>query len=156
MEPAVGAKAPSFTLTADTGEEFSLKTLLGSWVVLYFYPADMTPTCTNQACSFRDNMELLARENVTVVGISPDDVDSHLKFRSKHNLNFILLADPEKKVLEKYNTWKLKKMYGREYMGVVRTTFLIDPKGIIRKVWNKVKVATQIDDITATLLQMKQ
>lgn len=135
-----GTKAPAFTLAADDGAKVKLADLKGSPVVLYFYPADDTPGCTKEACAFRDRRAELQKLGAKVIGISPDDVKSHVKFRDKFSLNFPLLADPDHAVAEKFGAWREKNMYGKKSMGVVRSTFLIDAKGVIRKVWKAVRV----------------
>jgi peroxiredoxin Q/BCP len=135
-----GAKAPAFTLTADDGSKVKLSDLKGSPVVLYFYPADDTPGCTKEACAFRDRSAELKKLGAKVFGVSPDDVASHVKFRDKFSLNFPLLADPDHKVAEKFGAWREKNMYGKKSMGIVRSTFLISPDGVIYKVWRSVKV----------------
>ncbi|QDU27549.1 Putative peroxiredoxin bcp [Anatilimnocola aggregata] len=135
-----GAKAPAFTLADDKGNKVKLSDLKGTPVVLYFYPADDTPGCTREACAFRDRKSELEKLGAKVLGISPDDVASHGKFRDKFNLNFPLLADPDHAVAEKFGAWREKNMYGKKSMGIARSTFLIDGKGVIRKVWRAVKV----------------
>ena len=135
-----GAKAPAFTLTADDGSKVKLADLKGSPIVLYFYPADDTPGCTKEACAFRDRSQELKKLGAKVFGVSPDDVTSHVKFKSKFKLNFPLLADPDHQVAEKFGAWREKNMYGKKKMGVVRSTFLIGPDGVIQKVWRSVKV----------------
>jgi thioredoxin-dependent peroxiredoxin len=135
-----GAKAPAFTLQADDGSKVKLSDLKGSPVVLYFYPADDTPGCTKEACAFRDRSAELKKLGAKVFGVSPDDVASHVKFRDKFNLNFPLLADPDHAVAEKFGAWREKNMYGKTSMGIVRSTFLIGPDGVIKKVWRSVKV----------------
>jgi len=135
-----GAKAPDFTLLADDGAKVKLSALKGSPVVLYFYPKDDTPGCTKEACAFRDLKKDLAKLGAKVLGVSADDVDSHVKFRDKFELNFPLLADVDHKVAEKYGAWREKNMYGKVSMGIVRSTFLIDPQGKVAKVWKKVSV----------------
>jgi thioredoxin-dependent peroxiredoxin len=134
-----GTKAPDFTLLADDGTKVKLSSLRGSPVVLYFYPKDDTPGCTKEACSFRDRKQELADLGAKVLGVSPDDVASHEKFRDKFSLNFPLLADPELKVSEKYGAWGEKNLYGKKSLGIRRSTYLIDAKGVIRKVWTNVK-----------------
>jgi thioredoxin-dependent peroxiredoxin len=134
-----GKKAPDFTLAADDGTKVKLSSLRGSPVVLYFYPKDDTPGCTKEACSFRDRKQELAELGVKVLGVSPDNVASHEKFRDKFSLNFPLLADPDLQVAEKYGAWGEKILYGKKSMGIRRSTFLIDSKGVIRKVWTSVK-----------------
>ena len=131
----VGAKAPAFTGVDQDGKKVSLSDFKGQKVVLYFYPEDDTPTCTVQACNLRDNYSLLTKNGFKVIGISPDDVKSHQKFREKFSLPFTLIADPEHKIIDKYGVWGLKNLYGREYMGLFRTTFVIDEKGIISKIF---------------------
>jgi thioredoxin-dependent peroxiredoxin len=135
-----GAKAPAFTLAADDGSKVKLSDLKGSPVVLYFYPADDTPGCTREACAFRDRSTELKKLGAKVFGVSPDDVASHVKFRDKYKLNFPLLADPDHAVAEKFGAWREKNMYGKKSMGIVRSTFLIGPDGVIKKVWRSVKV----------------
>jgi peroxiredoxin Q/BCP len=135
-----GTKAPAFTLAADDGTKVKLSDLKGSPVVLYFYPADDTPGCTREACAFRDRSAELKKLGVKVLGVSPDDVASHAKFRDKYDLNFPLLADPDHKVAEKFGSWREKNMYGKKSMGIVRSTFLIDAAGVIQRVWKSVKV----------------
>jgi thioredoxin-dependent peroxiredoxin len=135
-----GDKAPPFTLTADDGSKVKLADLKGSQVVLYFYPADDTPGCTREACAFRDRSAELKKLGAKVFGVSPDDVASHVKFRDKYDLNFPLLADPDHKVAEKFGAWREKNMYGKKSMGIVRSTFVIDSDGVIKKAWKSVKV----------------
>ena len=137
--PAEGKKAPAFTGTDQNGNKISLAVLKGQKVVLYFYPQDDTPTCTEQACNLRDNFGALKNEGITVIGISPDGVAKHKKFETKYQLPFTLLADPEHAIIDKYGVWGEKQMFGNRYMGLLRTTFLIDEKGIIKKVFLKPK-----------------
>jgi peroxiredoxin Q/BCP len=136
----VGKKAPDFSLLNQDEEKISLKDFLGQKVVLYFYPKDDTSGCTKEACSFSDDLPKFTKIDAVILGVSPDSVKSHKKFSEKYKLKFDLLADEEKKVIEKYDVWKEKSMYGRKYMGVERTTFIIDEKGKIKKIFNKVKV----------------
>ena len=136
----VGKKAPEFSLLNQDGKKISLKDYLGKKVVLYFYPKDDTLGCTKEACNFRDEFPKFTKTKAVILGVSPDSVKSHKKFAEKYDLNFDLLADEEKKVVEKYEVWKEKSMYGRKYMGVERTTFIIDEKGKIKTIFNKVKV----------------
>ncbi len=142
-----GQTAPDFTLPASGGQTLSLHDFRGNTVVLYFYPKDMTPGCTTEACDFRDYHPEFAKLGAVVLGISPDDVKSHDKFTAKHELPFPLLADTDHAVAEAYGVWVLKKMYGREYMGVERSTFVIDKDGKIAKVWPKVKVTGHVQDV---------
>lgn len=147
----VGNKAPEFKLIADNGENVSLKDYKGKKVVLYFYPKDMTSGCTAEACDLRDNIKKIEKKNAVVIGVSPDGTKSHIKFKEKYDLPFTLLSDESKKMLEAYGVWQEKSMYGRKYMGVVRTTFIIDEKGKIEKIFEKVKVDGHIDEILANL-----
>lgn len=135
-----GDKAPAFTLSDDSGAKVRLADLKGSPVVLYFYPKDDTPGCTKEACAFRDRTKELTALGAKVLGVSPDDVASHAKFRDKFSLNFPLLADPDHAVAEKYGAWREKNMYGKKSMGVQRSTFLIGPTGKVAKVWKRVSV----------------
>jgi len=131
--------APNFTLMDETGKPHSLSDYLGKPVVLYFYPKDDTPGCTTEACSFRDDYAVYREAGVVILGVSPDTSKSHAKFKAKYNLPFTLLADDDHKICDLYGVWGLKKMMGREYMGVFRTTFLIDEKGVVKKIFPKVK-----------------
>lgn len=135
-----GSKAPSFTLTADDGSKVKLSDLQGSIVVLYFYPKDDTPGCTKEACAFRDRQSELVKHGVKVLGVSPDDKDSHIQFKEKYQLNFPLLVDKDHKLAEKYGAWREKNMYGKVSMGIQRSTFLIDSDGKVAKVWKRVQV----------------
>lgn len=136
----VGETAPDFTLVSDEGKEVSLRDYLGKKVVLYFYPKDGTPGCTQEAKEFRDLAEEFSKENAVILGVSKDSVESHQKFKEKHGLPFTLLSDPEGKVLDLYGVWKKKSLYGRTFMGTERTTFLIDRRGKVKKVYRKVRV----------------
>ena len=142
-----GDKAPAFTAKDQNGNKVSLSSLKGQKIVLYFYPEDDTPTCTVQACNLRDNYALLKREGFTVLGISPDEEKKHKKFEGKYDLPFTLLSDPEHKVIDKYGVWGEKQLYGRKYMGLHRTTFLIDEKGAIRKIFIKPKSKSHAEEI---------
>ena len=137
--PVAGTKAPDFTLKSQEGTNVSLKDFRGKWVVLYFYPRDDTPGCTKEACSFRDGFSQFKKQGITVLGVSPDSEKSHQKFATKYSLPFTLLADTDRKIAEAYGVWGEKKFMGRTYMGVHRTTFLIDEKGKIKKIFEKVK-----------------
>lgn len=138
--PEEGKKAPVFTLKNQDGKSVSLKDFNGKKVVLYFYPKDDTSGCTKEACSFRDGFPEFNNLNAVILGISPDSVESHKKFAEKYNLPFTLLSDEPREVIEKYDVWKEKNNYGKKYMGVERTTFLIDENGMIKKIFPKVKV----------------
>ena len=142
-----GNKAPAFTGTNQDGNKISLKDFLGKKVILYFYPEDDTPTCTVQACNLRDNFGLLKKEGFTVLGVSPDEPKKHKKFENKYSLPFTLIADPTHTIIDKYGVWGQKKLYGREYMGLHRTTFLIDEKGVIRKIFLKPKSKQHSEEI---------
>ena len=146
-----GDKAPAFTLEDDQGRKVSLKDFVGSPVILYFYPKDATPGCTTEACDFRDAAPKWKRRKVQVLGISRDSVASHAKFRNKHELNFPLLADTDGIVCEAYGVWKEKSLYGKKFMGIERTTFVIDSKGVIAHVFRKVKVAGHVDAVLEAL-----
>jgi len=147
----VGNTAPAIKLNDQDGKPRQLRDYRGSWIVLYFYPKDNTSGCTKQACQFRDEMSRVTRRETVVLGISPDSEASHRKFIDKHDLNFTLLADPEQKACNAYGVWQEKSMYGRTYMGAVRTTYLIDPKGKVAHRWDKVKVADHDKTVLATL-----
>ena len=149
--PTNGKAAPAFTLETDTGATVSLSDFMGQTVVLYFYPKDDTPGCTTQACEFRDGMPRFAEGNAVILGISPDSVTSHAKFKAKYGLTFTLLADTEKVVAEAYGVWKEKSMYGRTYMGVERTTFLIDATGVLRQEFEKVKPAGHAEAVATAI-----
>ena len=138
--PEEGKKAPTFKLTDQNEKTISLNDYKGKNVILYFYPKDDTPGCTAEACSFRDDFPKFKKVDAVILGVSPDSVESHKKFAKKYNLNFSLLADEDKEVIKKYDVWKEKSMYGRKYMGVERTTYIIDPEGKIKKIFRKVKV----------------
>jgi len=137
--PKEGEKAPDFTAKDQNGNTVSLSDFKGKNVILYFYPQDNTPTCTNEACNFRDNYQSLLSKGFSVIGVSPDTEKSHKKFETKFNLPFPLIADPDRKIVEQYGLWAEKTTFGRTYMGVLRTTFVIDPKGNILKVIDKVE-----------------
>jgi peroxiredoxin Q/BCP len=147
----IGNNAPAFTLTADDGKNVTLSDLAGSPVVLYFYPKDDTPGCTKQACAFRDRKAEMVKLGAQVLGVSPDTVESHVKFRDKFELNFPLLADPDHAVAEKYGAWREKNMYGKETMGIQRSTYLIDAEGKVAKVWQRVQVDGHDDQVLEAL-----
>lgn len=142
-----GDKAPAFKGKDQHGKTVSLADFKGKKLVIYFYPQDNTPTCTTQACNLRDNYGLLRNAGFEVMGVSPDDIDSHQKFESKYDLPFTLLADPKHQVIEKFGVWGEKQLYGRKYMGLHRTTFLVDEKGVIRKVFLKPKSKEHAEEI---------
>ena len=154
--PPEGSKAPAFNLPADDGSRVKLADLKGSPVVLYFYPADDTPGCTREACAFRDRSAELKKFGAKVFGVSPDDVTSHVKFKTKFSLNFPLLADEDHAVAEKYGAWREKNMYGKKKMGIARSTFLIDAEGKIVKVWKAVKVDGHDEHVLAALKELSK
>lgn len=142
-----GDKAPSFTSKDQNGKVVSLADFKGKKVVLYFYPEDDTPTCTVEACNLRDNFSLLKKEGIVILGVSPDDEKKHKKFEQKFSLPFTLVADVGKKIIYKYGVWGEKNLYGRKYMGLQRTTFLIDEKGIIKKIFKKPRSKMHSEEI---------
>jgi len=146
-----GSPAPDFELQSDSGQTVRLSSLRGKPVVLYFYPKDHTSGCTTQACGIRDAWSEFERAGAVVLGVSPDDVASHESFRADYELPFTLLADPDHAVAEKYGVWAEKSRYGRTYMGIVRSTFVIGPDGTVEKVMRNVKPATHADDVLAVL-----
>lgn len=149
--PAIGSVAPDFTLTADDGSTVRLSDLRGQRVVLYFYPKDDTPGCTTQACGFRDNYVEIAEKDALVFGISPDGVTSHVKFRTKFDLPFRLLADEEHRVAEQYGVWGEKSMYGKKYFGIIRSHFVVDAEGKIADVQYSVSPEQSVSSALATL-----
>jgi thioredoxin-dependent peroxiredoxin len=142
-----GQKAPAFTGIDQDGNKISLNDFKGQKLALFFYPEDDTPTCTIQACNLRDNYSLLTKTGFKVIGISPDDVKSHQKFREKFSLPFTLIADPDHNIINKYGVWGQKKLYGREYMGLHRTTFVINEKGFISKIFLRPKNKAHAEEI---------
>jgi thioredoxin-dependent peroxiredoxin len=144
-----GDKAPAFTGKDQNGKTVKLADFKGKKLVLYFYPQDMTPTCTVQACNLRDNYALLRKHGFDVLGVSPDAIESHKKFEARHELPFTLIADPEKKIIELYGVWGEKQFYGRKYMGLHRTTFVIDEKGKLIKIFAKPKSKEHAEEIVA-------
>ncbi|MBH5318967.1 thioredoxin-dependent thiol peroxidase [Paenibacillus sp. GSMTC-2017] len=156
MSLQLGKKAPKFKLPASNGEIISLMDLRGRNVVIFFYPKDMTPTCTEQACDMRDAYHQFNDENTVVLGISPDPIKSHLKFIEKKELPYLLLSDEGNKVCEQYGVWQMKKLYGREYMGIVRSTFLIDASGNLVREWRKVKVKGHAIEVLNAVKELKK
>ncbi len=149
--PLEGKKAPAFSLPSDSSEVVKLSDFVGKYVVLYFYPKDMTPGCTQESCEFGESHSALKKLGAVVLGASKDSVASHQKFRDKHALPFELLSDVDGKLCEKYGVWKEKSLYGRKYMGIERSTFLIGPDGKILKVWQPVKVTGHVEAVTEAL-----
>lgn len=148
-KPTEGAKAPAFTLTLDNGDKVKSRDLLGQKVVLYFYPKDDTPGCTRQAVAFTEDIARFKRAGARIIGVSRDTVAKHRKFREKHGLKVDLGSDEDGAITEKFGVWVEKSMYGRTYMGIERSTFLIDEKGVIRKIWRKVKVPGHSEEVLA-------
>lgn len=149
MSSIVGEKAQDFKLQASNGKEVTLADFKGKNVVLYFYPKDMTPGCTTEACDFKENHTSFAELDTIIVGVSPDPVEKHEKFKTKYDLPFILLSDPEHKLSKAYGVWVLKKNFGNEYMGTERSTFVINKEGIVVKEWRKVRVKGHVEDALA-------
>lgn len=147
----IGDAAPDFSLLGSDGKTYSLKDFKGKKVVLYFYPKDDTSGCTAEACSFRDNLSAIKKKDAVVIGVSADSVESHTKFIDKYDLNFTLLSDENKTVLKKYGVWKEKSMYGRKYMGIERTTFIINEHGKISHIFPKVKVNGHTEEVLTAL-----
>ena len=147
----IGQKAPDFKLASGEGKTLSLKDFAGKKIVLYFYPKDNTSGCTKEACSFESNLKVMKKRNAVVIGISADSVGSHAKFAEKYGLSFPLLSDEKKEAITLYGVWKEKSMYGKKYFGIERTTVVIDEKGIVRHIFNKVKVDGHTDDVLAVL-----
>jgi peroxiredoxin Q/BCP len=148
---AEGKKAPDFTLASSAGGNVTLKDLRGKPVVLYFYPKDDTPGCTREACAFRDAQAALKKRGAVVLGVSGDSLESHDQFKAKYKLNFPLLSDPDKAVAKKYGAWGEKVLYGRKSVGMIRSTFVIDAEGVVRKVFPRVKVDGHADQVLAAL-----
>lgn len=147
MTPPLNSQAPDFTLPDQFGATHSIAEYAGNYILLYFYPKDDTEGCTIEACSFRDRLNELKEKNVQVLGVSADDTASHKKFAEKYQLNFPLLADTNKKIIESYGVWREKENFGKKYMGIVRESFLINPEGIIIKHYENVKPETHVDDV---------
>jgi peroxiredoxin Q/BCP len=156
MALKIGSKAPAISLPDQDGKTQKLSDHLGQWVLIYFYPKDDTPGCTTEACSLRDNFPKLGKLKAKVFGISTDSVASHKKFADKYKLPFTLLADVDKKVVEKYEVWAEKSMYGRKYFGILRNSFLIDPQGKIIQIYEKVKPAIHADEVLTDLKELQK
>lgn len=152
----IGDPAPDFALEDKDGNIHKLSNYKGKWVVLYFYPKDNTKGCTLEAKEFSEAVKEYSNLNAEIIGISPDSATSHAKFIEKQELKILLLSDPEHKALEDYDVWQLKKMYGREYYGVVRSTFLIDPEGRITSIWMKVKVSGHVQEVKSRVEELRQ
>jgi peroxiredoxin Q/BCP len=147
----IGQKAPDLMLASSDGKTLNLKDFTGKKIVLYFYPKDNTSGCTKEACSFESNLKAIKKKGAIVIGVSADSVDSHMKFAQKYGLSFPLLSDEKKDIIKSYGVWKEKSMYGRKYFGIERTTVVIDEKGIVRQIFNKVKVDGHTDEVLAVL-----
>jgi peroxiredoxin Q/BCP len=155
MSVEAGQKAPDFNLSDANEHTVSLGQFKGKWVVLYFYPKDDTPGCTTEALDFSAQLGEFADLNAAVLGVSPDSCKRHQKFIGKHNLSVQLLSDPEHKTLEEYGAWQRKSMYGKEYMGVMRSTCLIDPGGVLRYIWPRVKVKGHADEVRQKIVELQ-
>lgn len=153
--PEIGKMAPNIKLPASNGEDVILRELRGKKVVLFFYPKNHTPTCTQEACDFRDAQTAFEAADTILVGVSPDPVQSHHKFIAKHDLPFLLLADTELKAAKKYGVWQEKQLYGRKYMGIVRSTFLIDRKGKLVREWRNLRIKGHIDAVLKAAGELK-
>ena len=151
-----GVKAPDFSAEIEGGDKITLNEHLGKWIVLYFYPKDNTPGCTKEACAFRDNMERIVGQGAMVLGVSPDNPASHDKFKDQHDLNFSLISDPDKAICEKYDIIGEKKMFGKSYKGVIRTTYIIDPEGMIAHKWSNVKVNGHVEQVIKKLKELQE
>lgn len=156
MALTVGQTAPEFTALDQDRRTISLADYRGTWVVLYFYPKDNTSGCTREACAFRDAIEELTSAGAVVIGVSPDSVRSHRTFADKHSLPFRLVADTDHQIAEQYGVWKEKKLYGRTYWGIERTTFIIDPDGRISAIFPNVKVDGHVEDVITTLRSLQR
>ena len=151
----IASKAPNFKLKNQDDIEIALSDFIGGWVVVYFYPKDDTPGCTKEACGFSETYESFKGLGATILGISPDSVKKHQKFIEKYKLNITLLCDEDKQTLKDYHSWGIKKMYGKEYEGVIRNTFLIDPKGEIAFIWQKIRVDGHIEAVREKLIALQ-
>ncbi len=155
MSLKIGSKAPDFCAKTDSNGKISLNELFGNWVILYFYPKDDTSGCTKEACSFNECLDKLTHYGAKVVGVSPDSPAIHDKFKLKYNLNLTLISDEDHSISETYGAWGEKSMYGRKYMGIIRSTFLIDPKGIIKYIFPKVSVKGHTEAVIKKLEELK-
>lgn len=148
---SVGTKAPTFTLKDQNGRAHKLSDYRGKWLVIYFYPKDNTPGCTKEACSFRDSIDVIRNTGAEVIGISKDTITSHAKFADRYNLPFPILADPQTSTIKKYESWGKKKLFGNEFFSTIRTSYIINPKGLIAKVYPKVSPNTHTQEIIKDL-----
>ncbi len=149
-------QAPDFTAFDDRGELVQLAQLRGQWVVLYFYPKDNSPGCTRQACAFRDGFQKFVQCNASIIGISPDSVRSHQRFRERYGLPFRLLSDPGGRIAQQYGVWQERQRYGRRSLGVVRTTFILDPEGYVRAVFPRVRVEGHAEEVLSRLIELQR
>ena len=147
----IGEKATKFTLKNQVGEDITLDDYIGKKVVIYFYPKDDTPGCTTESIGFSEKIDEFEKQNTVILGVSADSVESHVKFCNKHNLKVELLSDPEKKMITAYGAWQEKNMYGKKYMGIARSTYLINEKGVVQNYWPKVKVNGHVDAVMEAL-----
>ena len=152
----IDTRAPEFCLPNQDDVEICMRDLKGKWIVLYFYPKDNTPGCTTEACEFSDTLPEFNDLNAIVLGVSADSTQKHRNFIEKKDLSITLLSDEEKSMLEEYGVWQLKKNYGKEYMGIVRTTFIINPEGVVKAVWEKVKVKDHVKAVKERLQELQQ
>lgn len=152
----IGDTAPAFVLPNQDGQKIKLADYKNRWVVLYFYPKDDTPGCTTEACEFTDNIRLFDKLDATILGVSPDTPERHRAFIAKYNLKVTLLSDPEHAAMEKYGAWGVKKMYGRDVTGVIRSTYIIDPKGKVAHVWKAVKAAGHAQKVKEKLIELTE
>ncbi len=155
MKLEINSPAPEFEGIIQTGKKISLSKYKGKWVILYFYPKDNTPGCTIEACNFRDDKERFAEVDAVIIGVSGDSIKAHSNFIMKHDLNFDLISDTEKTIIEQYGVWKEKSMCGKTFMGIERTTFIINPEGNIAEIFSKVKPAGHTDAVYARLLELQ-
>ncbi len=147
--------APNFEAHIEGGNKINLNDYRGKWIILYFYPKDNTSGCTTEACSFRDSMDIITKEGAEVIGVSPDSVKSHENFIAKHNLNFHLVSDTEKEICTKYDVIGEKNMYGKKVMGLIRTTYIINPEGIISHIFSNVRVKGHVEKVIEKLIELK-
>lgn len=152
----VGETAPDFCLKDKDGKEVCLSDFRGKWVVLYFYPRDNTPGCTREAVDFTSRLREFEELGAVVIGVSKDSVESHRKFAEKHGIKVVLLSDPEHRVIEAYGAWGKKKRYGKEYYGTIRSTFIIGPDGVVKKIWRNVRVRGHVDEVLEALRTLRE
>lgn len=156
MKLELGMSAPNFEASDDSGNTIKLEQFRSQWVILYFYPKDNTSGCTKEACGFRDNFQRITSHGAVVLGVSPDSVKSHQNFKTKQDLNFTLIADPDKVICNNFDVMGEKSLYGKKYLGVIRSTFIIDPNGVIRHIFSNVKVDGHVDAVINKLEELKK